>query len=205
MAISFPLTFPSVTPSSITFRARSTVGQSVSPFTHERQTYVLQGEWWEADIQFPSMQRADAEDVVGFLLALNGVEGTFTMGDPVNTTARGTWAGTPVIAVAGAAKGVKSIPMSGFSVGATVKRGDWFQIGMGSSARLYKITQDGVADAGGLLTLEIWPRLRAALVSTNTLDITSPIGLFSLASNDRSWDLGLAQIYGLSFSAVESL
>lgn len=205
MTISFPLAMPSKAGSRITFRARSTVGESRSPFTHERQTYVHQGEWWEAEIEVPPMVRANAEDWIGFLLALNGVEGTFLMGDRVNTAVRGTWAGSPLVAAAGAALGVKSIPMDGFSVGATVKRGDWFQIGTGTSSRLYKVTQDATADGSGLLTLEIWPRLRAALVDNATLDITSPVGVWCLASNDREWSIEVAGIYGLNLKCVESL
>jgi hypothetical protein len=39
----------------------------------------------------------------------------------------------------------------------------------------------------------------AAVVSSNAT------GTFRLASNARAWDLGLAQVYGIRFSAVEAL
>lgn len=205
MALTFPLTLPTTAPRHITFRARSTVGRSLSPFSRERQIYVHQGEWWEADVQYDFLTRATADDLLGFLVALNGMEGTFTFGDPVNTTVRGTWAGTPVVAAAGAALGIKTVPMSGFTAGATVKRGDWIQTGSGSATHLHKVTADATADGSGLLTLEIWPRLRVALVSTNAFTIASPVGLWTLASNDREWSLEVALQFGITFSCVEAL
>lgn len=205
MALSYPLAFPSSQePSQITIRARSVVGVSESPFTFEQQTQAMGGERLEADVVLPPLSRADAEDWIGWLLALNGQEGTFLMGDMVNTTARGTWAGSPLVNGAHSAR-AKSIAMDGFTAGATVKRGDWFQIGTGSSSRLYKVVQDATASGGGTLTLEIWPGLRAALSDNASLDITSPVGCWRLASNVREYSIGLARMYGLRFSAVEAL
>ena len=205
MALSFPLAWPSVaTARRVTIRARSTVGVSASPFTAEQQVYVNQGEVWALDVQLPPMKRAAAEDWIGFLVALNGMEGTFTAGQPGYTAPRGDWLGSPKVHGAHAA-GVKSIAMDGFTAFATVKRGDWFQTGSGSSAHLHKIVQDGTADSGGELTLEVWPRTRAALADDATFTTTSPVGLWRLASNDREWDIDLAMIYGISFSAIEAL
>lgn len=205
MALSFPLALPtSQEPREITIRARSVVGLSESPFTLEQQVQAMAGERWEADIVLPPMTRADAEDWIGWLTALNGQEGTFLMGDMVNTSVRGTWAGSPLVNGAHAAR-VKSIAMDGFTAGATVKRGDWAQIGTGSSSRLYKVVQDATANGSGVLTLEIWPGLRASLADNASLDITSPVGVWRLASNVREWTIGLARMYGLRFSAVEAL
>ena len=139
------------------------------------------------------------------ILALNGREGTFTMGDPVNVAPRGTWAGSPKV-VGPLAVGVKSIPMDGFSASATVKAGDWFQTGSGASTHLHKIVQDATADGSGLATLEIWPRTRAALVDNATFTTASPKGLWRLVDNGRNWSIGLAQLYsGLRLSCIEAL
>ena len=205
MALSYPLALPSSQEArEITIRARSVVGVSESPFTFEQQVQAMAGERWEADIALPPMTRADAEDWIGWLMGLNGQEGTFLMGEPVNTSPRGTWAGTPLVNGSHAAR-AKSIAMDGFTAGATVKRGDWFQIGTGSSSRLYKVVQDATASGGGTLTLEIWPGLRATLADNATLDTSSPVGLWRLASNVREYSISLARIYGLRFSCVEAL
>jgi hypothetical protein len=205
MALSYPLTFPTVQmPVSTKFRASSAVGVSVSPFTKEQQIYAHQGDALAVDIQMPPMERDDAETVVGFLLALNGMEGTYLLGDPANTGPRGTWAGSPKVFGAHAA-GVKSVAMDGFSAGATVKAGDWFQTGSGSSTHLHKLVQDATADGSGLLTLEIRPPLRAALADNATFVTSGPKGLWRLASNDIEWSIEGAQLYGVQFSAIEAL
>jgi hypothetical protein len=124
--------------------------------------------------------------------------------DPLNTTPRGTWAGSPKV-VGPLAVGVKSIPMDGFSASATVKAGDWFQYSSGSGTNLHKIVQDGTADGSGLLTMEIWPRARIALADNATFTTASPVGLWRLASNMRGYELGKGGIYSIGFSCVEVL
>lgn len=206
MAISYPLSFPSTkSPAGIAFRARSAVGLSMSPFSFSQQAYAHQGDMWEADVAAPPMKRADAEVWVAFLLALNGREGTFTMGDPVNTSPRGVGTGTPL--VNGGSQTGKTLVTDGWTVSQTgiMKAGDWFQLGSGSSTRLHKVVQDANSDGAGNATLEIWPRLRSAPADNAPLTVSSPKGLWRLAENVREWSLERAQIYGIRFSAIEAL
>lgn len=200
MSISYPLALPTVkTARRVTFRGRSAVAMSASPFTFTQQVYAHQGEMLAADVAMPPMSRADAEQMVAFLLALNGHEGTLTMGPPGYTTPRGTWSsGTPL--VNGGSQTGRTLVIDGIS-GLTAKAGDWFQLGSGSSTHLHKVVQD----LSGNGSLEIWPRLRASPADNDALTVTSPKGLWRLASNDRSWDIELAMIYGISFSCIEAL
>lgn len=205
MAITYPLSLPATNKERrVAIRARSSVGASESPFTFEQQTFVHQGESWAAAVELPPMGRADAEAWIAFFLALNGRQGTFLMGDPLGTTPRGTWAGAPKVLGAHAV-GVKSIAMDGFSVGATVKAGDWFQTGSGGASHLHKVVQDATADGSGLLTLEIWPRTRVSLADNDTFTINSAKGLWRLADNVSEYSLEQAQLYGLQFACVEAL
>lgn len=204
MTISFPLSLPSVGGiRQITFRPLSMVGLSESPFTFEQQAYVHQGERWAADVVLSGMNRANAEEWIGFLLALNGREGYFLLGDPAGTAARGTWAGGSPL-VNGAGQTGKTLAVDGLSAGATTKAGDWLQLGSGSSARLHKISQGGTANGSGQLTLDIWPRLRASPADNDAVTIASPQGVFRLASNERAWTIEDLR-YGMSFSCVEKL
>jgi hypothetical protein len=203
VAITYPLTLPTTRAQRIEFRAHSAVGFQPAPLTLEQTIYVWQGDTWEADVIIPPMVRAEAEGVVGFLLALNGMEGTFLMGDPLNTSPRGTWAGSPLVAGSHAA-GVKTVALDGFSAAATGKVGDWIQFGSGSTSRLHKVVQDFTADGGGLASVEIWPRLRTSLADNAPIVTASPKGLWRLASNARGWSLDIGQIYGLRFSAIEA-
>jgi hypothetical protein len=204
MTISYPVTLPTTrVPRSIRFIGRAVVGLSVSPFTQEQQAYEHQGQCWYWNVSFGEMNRADAEALVGFLLSLNGRLGTFTMGDPMGATPRGTWAGAPKVLGSHAA-GVNSIAMDGFTAAATVKAGDYIQRGSGASTHLHKVTVDATANGSGLLTLDIWPRLRAALIDNDTFTTSNTVGLFRLTSNDMAWDINDVR-YGLSFDCMEAL
>lgn len=206
MTISFPLALPSVQGfMRMTIRARSTAGVSVSPFTGEQQVYVHQGEVWEADFELPPMVRADAEEWIGgFLLALNGREGTFLAGDPLGTLARGTWAGQSPL-VNGASQTGKTLAVDTLTAASTAKPGDWLQLGSAGTTRLHKVTALGTANGSGQVTLDIWPRLRSSPADNAAVTIASAKGIWRLASNTREWSLERAQKYGLAFSAVEAL
>jgi hypothetical protein len=205
MSLSFPLSLPSARGiAEVTIRRKSIVGESDSPFSGEQQVYVHPGAWWEAEVQLPPMKRADASDWIAFLTSLNGMEGTFLMGpDPVATTPRGTWAGTPLVNAAHAV-GVTSIAMDGFSVGATGKNYDWIQYGSGSTRTLHIVVKDFVANGSGQATVEIWPRLKVALADNAPIVTSSPKGIWRLSSNEQQWTLKAAQMYGMTFACREA-
>jgi len=206
MALNYPLTLPaSPTFSRMVFHANSAVGLSASPFTFAQQVYENQGEMWEADVELPPMQRADAEAWIGFLLGLNGRRGTFFMGDPVGTSPRGTWGGGSPVVNGNQSAGVKTVSIRGVD-GLTWKAGDWFQLGSGSATRLHRIVQDGSQVGSPQVgDLEIWPRTRAALSDGQALTLSSAKGIWRLSDNKRSWSMEIAQVYGIAFSAMEAL
>lgn len=206
MTISFPLSLPSPGPREVRWGTRSQVGMSVSPFTFSQQTYVHQGDMWLCDVSLPPMVRADAEEWLAFFLSLNGREGYFLMGDPIFTTARGTWSGdSPQVSGAHSA-GTKVLAVKNLSNAATVKKGDWLQLGSAATSRLHKSMTDQTANAAGFVTLDVWPRLRQSAASNDAITISSPKGMFRLASNDQDWSDVLGQhIEGISFSAIEYL
>ncbi len=205
MSLSYPLALPTATGfAEITIRARSVVGLGESPFNFAQQAQALGGERWEADVTLPAMKRAAAEDWIGWLIALNGQEGTFLMGDPVNTSPRGSWAGTPLTSGVHGAR-VKTLVIDGATPGATFLRGDWFGVGSGSSSHLHRLVQNSTANGLGVATLDIWPGLRESLADNTALTIASPKGLFRLNSNVREYTVGLAQFHRIRFSCIEAL
>lgn len=206
MALSYPLSLPATGIfAEMDIHANSAVGMSRSPFTAEEQVYAHPGEWLEADIVLPPMARTDAAAWITFLTALNGREGTFLMGDPMGTSPQGNWGGSPKVFGAHAVQ-VKTIAMDGFTASTgTVTGGDWIQRGSGTTTHLHMVTKSATADGSGLLTLEIWPRLRVALADNDTFVTADTVGIWRLASNRRSWSLREASSYGLRFSAEEAL
>jgi hypothetical protein len=205
MAFTFPLSLPSVGGiRSITLRVNSNDGLSQSPFTFEQEIQAGQGELLLADVELIPMRRAAAEEWVAFLMALRGRYGTLLMGDPVNTSPRGTWAGTPLINGSHAI-GARTLAIDGFTAGATGKAGDWMQFGSGATSQLRKVLQDFTANGSGQANVEIGPKLNAALSDDAPIVTSSPKGVWRLTSNERQWSIQVAQIYGLSFSCMEAL
>lgn len=204
MAISYPLSLPSRTPRRIQFKMNSIVGLSASPFTGSQQVYAHAGQFWSAEVELPPMQRADAEDWIAFLISLNGREGTFLMGDPVNTSTRGLGTGTPL--VKGASQTGNSLNTDGWTTSQSdiLKAGDWIQLGSGSTSTLHKLRQDADSDSGGNATLEIWPGIRTAPADNAAITVANCNGLWRLAENVQGYDLDLAAIYGISFSCIEA-
>ncbi len=206
MTISYPLAFPTHTKrKTIMIRAKNTVGLSVNPYNLSQQTYRWPGEGWEADIVIPPMSRADAETWIAWLLSLRGHHGTFTMGFPLLGTARGEAGGTPI--VNGADQTGDTLTISGATISQTgwLKAGDCIQIGTGSSARIKKVLADVDADGAGEATIDVWPRIRTAPEDTSAVVVSNPVGVWRLSSNETAWSVDNAEIYGLSFGAIEAI
>ena len=205
MAITYPVTFPAVGIRSMNIRARTIVGVSASPFTGQQQVYKHQGEWWEAEVTLPPMKRATAEQVAAFLIKMKGQYGTFLLGDPANTSPRGVGTGTPL--VNGANQTGSSLVTDGWTADTTgiLKAGDWIQLGSGSTTTLHKVLDDVDSDGSGNATLELFPRIRTAASDDAAITVSSPKGIWRLASNTMEWSIDEASVYGVTFACVEAL
>ena len=196
MAITYPISMPTGSAiRSVTFTAQNAVAYSRSPFTFSGQAHAYAGEMWTADIALKPMAEGDAEAWSAFLTSLRGKFGTFYLGNPFRNSLRSADAPTSVT-ISGAA-GTRSVTVA---MTGKLLAGDYFQLGSGTSARLYKVLQDQT-DGG---TLEIWPSLRAT-ASSATAAITSPVGAFRLTSNETSWSVNNLAHYGISFGAIEAI
>ena len=206
MAITYPLSFPSVTGVlNLSFRAIRSDVRTMSPTTFVQQIIKNQGQRWDADITLPPMKRDNAEEFLGFLLQLDGRTGTFLLSPPGSGTARGVADGTPVIN--GASQTGSELAIDGLSVSTTnyLKIGDWFQLGSGSTARLHKVVKDVNSDGAGAATLDIWPNLRESPVDGSTVVLSNPAGLFRLEAPVVDWSFRDAALYGIAFGIMEAI
>ena len=206
VAIVYPLTLPTnkkVGP--ITFRSKSVVAESKSPFTGATQVVKHQGQWWEFEASLPPMLRADAEEWISFFLRLNGKQGTFLLGDPNGETARGTATGSPV--VNGSSQTGDELITDGWtgSITGIMKAGDYFSLGSGTSTRLHKVIEDANSDSGGNATLRIWPDVRSSPTDDAPLDVTAPKGHFRLISNEMPFQIRAPNLYSITFAGVEAI
>lgn len=206
MAITYPVSFPaSIGFANLNIRARTVVGVSASPFTGQQQIYKHQGQWWEAEVSLPPMKRADAEQVIAFLLKMNGQYGTFLLGDKANTSTRGVGTGTPL--VNGASQTGDELITDGWTISTTgiLKAGDWIQLGSGSSTRLYKVLDDVNSDGSGNATINIFPNLRSSPDDDAALTVSNTQGLWRLVSNETEYSIDNMSIYGMTFACAEAL
>jgi hypothetical protein len=206
MAIIYPLNLPTHTGlKSVNLRAVTQTAMSMSPFTYKQQIHNHSGQRWEIEVTLPPMQRADAEQWLAWLLSLNGMEGTFLMGDPLGATARGSLGGTPV--VNGANQTGQSLTIDGCTPSVTgwLKAGDYIQLGSDSTSTLHKVLVDVNTDTGGAADIDIFPAMRTAPEDGSTVTVSNCVGRFRLNSGQQDWSIDTASIYGITFGGLEAI
>jgi hypothetical protein len=206
MTISYPLNLPSHTGiRNIELRATNAVIYEMSPFTFAGQAQASTGQMWQADVTLPPMKRSDAEQWIAWLVSLRGRFGTFTMGDPLGCAPRGVATGTP--RVNGASQTGEDLNIDGCTADVTgwLKAGDYIQLGSGATATLHKVLADADTNGSGETTLSLWPHIRTAPLNNATVTVNNTVGHFRLTSNETSWSVNEAAIYGITFSAMEAI
>ena len=207
--VAFPISPPAaLLASEVRFTPKTIVATSRSPFTGGEQVYVHQGQWWEMEITVVPGPRQTFEDIIAFVLLLNGQEGTFNFSPPGGGTPAGNAGGTPRVATASQSGQVLISTGWTASQANILKAGDWLSMVSGTNpqARLYKNLIDVGTNSGGVASLTLFPRLRIpAPASGATITTTSAQGIWRLASNEMPWDITNAVRYGMTLACVEAL
>lgn len=176
------ITFPTLAraaPQSVDIGLKSNTQVFVSPFSGDTQTLELPGARWTLSFLFNSLQRADAGELEAFMAQLRGQANRARVPVWGRLAPRGTWVGSPK--VNGASQTGASLICNGFTAGATVKRGDFFNIG--SAGELKRVTADGTADGSGNLTISFEPPLRASPSDTTSLVSSSCVVPYMIAQD----------------------
>ena len=191
MAISYPLTPPAaLVASKLMITGVSSTRRNISPYTLQSQQYNWTGQGWLGSVECPPMVRADAEAVIGFLLAAQ--RGTFYFQDYANPNPRGAVTGT--LLVSSATANDTTLGFSGATGSFAV--GDWIQI----STSLYKVIQVNSSSS-----VDLFPLLRASYAVSTPITKVNAKGVFRLQEPSTQWSIELANIYGMSFSVVEDI
>jgi len=191
MAITYPLTPPSpFNLSRLSFTGVSATSRNTSPFTLHTQQYNWPGQAWLGSVDCPPMKRADAEQVVAFLLAAQ--RGTFYFQDYANPLNRGGVTGTLTVTTA-TANGT-TLTFGGATGSFAV--GDWLQI----ATSLYKVVQVNSSSS-----VDLFPALRKSYAGGTAITYTNAKGVFRLASPSTEWSIGEASIYGVGFAIIEDV
>lgn len=207
-AITFPLTLPNNEDfATVQIVQRDIVGRTRSPWTGRSQKQRHPGQWWEARFRLVQQPRMTAGDWLGWLASLNGIEGTFLAGDPMQGVPRGSAAtapGTPSVSFASQSGEVLVIRGAPASVNNYLLRGDYIQIGSGSTTRLHMLKTNLSTIANGVASLVLWPTLRYSPASGSIIQVQSCQGIWSLTDNRRGWEES-NPLFGIEFSAVEDI
>ncbi len=187
MTITYPLTFPSLGVASVRITQNAVVSVSRSPFTGQEQVQEHPGQWFECEISLPPMYRDDYAEWDSFFLQLNGRAGTFLACDSSYRKPRGTVAGTVLVNGSHSARS-KTLAVKGMTVGTTLLKSDYIQLGTGSTARLHKVINNATADGSGNATLDIWPALTTTYSDGATVAYNSPVGVFKLTTNQMAYE-----------------
>ncbi|WP_208513537.1 hypothetical protein [Variovorax paradoxus] len=116
-------------------------------------------------------------------------------------TARGTW--TAMAALAGASS--LSIQMGAAQAGKTLLQGDWIGVNQGSVQRqLLHVQADAVADAAGLIVVQIEPVLRVAVAAGSAVVWDRPTCLMRRTDTKSNWSSESRAQGGFSFDLMES-
>ena len=208
MAINYPLALPTHTGiAQIDFRTTNAVAYSRSPFTFAGQAHEYAGKMWQADVTLPPMKRSDAEQWVAWLVSLKGQLGTFYLGDPLALIPMGSARNADTIQVNGEATSGNTINIDSAPINRTdyLKAGDFMQIGSGTSRQLFKVLTNTDTDGTGSATVDVWPNVRVSIANNAPVTVEAAQGVFRLSTNEQSWSVNNAAIYGISFSAMEAL
>jgi hypothetical protein len=203
----YPLTFPSIPPAASTFMLTTATSSSISPFTFRQQVYKHPGERWQGAISWPPLSRAQSGAIRAFLTELQGQYGTFLYGDPDYLAKGPLGVASGSGQVAGAGQTGNTLNVDNLSVGVTglLLKGDYFQIGTGTDARLYQLVADVNSDSGGAATFSFFPALRSTPADNAAIVINGAKGLFRSSSNIAEWQANEGNIHTISFSFVEAI
>jgi hypothetical protein len=207
VTITYPITLP-VRPGfkRTSFRQVNITAESASPFTGQRQIFKHPGEYWEASLQLPPMRGVNAAAWEAALVSLQGMTGTFLLGDPDRPLPRGTALGTPVADSAASPVVNTARSRQLFTRGWTSSQAgvllaaDYIQVGTGEAARLHKNLTDAAADSSGYAVFDVWPALYTDIPDGATITVINAKGVFRL-TGDTDWSSDEAKTYGFSFAA----
>lgn len=209
MTITYPITAPTTRKlTGITIRDMTASAASRSPFTLSSQTQIFDGQAWSLDVNLPLMRRNEGGAAwAAFILRLNGSEGTFLMGDPVGAVGRGALTGAPL--VRGAGQSGQTIVIDGVPPNTTnwIREDDYLQFGTGATARLHKAILDANSDGAGIVTVDIWPRLRESPADNSAVVVTNCVGRWRRPPGEQSpgWSIEAPDYYAIQFTAIEDL
>ena len=203
MAITYPLTFPNIpihtSSFSITVNQISFLSETSGAGTHIARDGKT--DRWEGFFTTPHLSRAQHDEMVGWVLSLNGRVGTFNVFDPDRkepSTKAGSFPGNGLMN--GAGQTGTSLVSDGWPTSSLIlKAGDLFQV----ETQLYEVTSDATTDASGNVTINFEPEIRVSPANNAAITTTTPIMLARLKAPDFIWNTDVTKLGPLTIQFEE--
>jgi len=185
---------------------------SQSDATGAQQARLLAPPRWTLRLVQPdNLTLADASAWQVLTMQLRGRVNVLAAWDVARPAPLGTLRGTLSLA-ASAAAGATSTTVTGGSgqAGATVRPGDWFQIGTGlGTSQLVMCTTAATADGSGVVALAFEPPLRTAHAIATAVAWDKPLAYYRQQTDAATWSLGRGGrsgplVTGLSLDLMET-
>jgi hypothetical protein len=196
-----------LTPAEIEFGLKSNTQVSVSDLSGYVQTVELPGARWSMSLRTSPLVRSGESSVMeAFIAKLRGQAVRAVMPVFSRATPLGGWAGSPKVNNDASSPTLSqtgtTLHCRDFTAFTTVKAGDYFNLG--SAGQLLMVTEDGTADAGGLLQLSVQPAIRSAPAHLTALDFTSPVvPLMILTDPHPRWRITPGDINEFALDFIE--
>lgn len=194
-----PSTFPTINGKTLIEKMSITLKTStitmVSPFTYQQQTQDFGGRTWESEVTIRQLTHTEAMQFDAFLTGLNGVTGTFYLGNPLMTHNSST-----NVTINGAqSAGDATVNVTSANAGTAVPVGHHIEIGGHLHMTLTEIPKNANT------TITITPPLREDVADNAAVTVNAPVGTWRLADPEIKYDITTSGNYNFSFACVEAI
>lgn len=177
------LTLPAIPAATIDWQFVTKSEAFASPFVGNEQIAAFPAAArWMAVLTWPLLSRPEAALLEAFLVACNGREGRFLLGNQARRTPRGSAPGTPVVDGNGNYGGLLATRGWTANRSGILLPGDYVSV----QNELKMVLATASSDADGKATLSIAPHLRKVPVDGMALTTTAGVGVFRLIDDSQA-------------------
>jgi hypothetical protein len=193
-----PSSFPTIDGKTLiekmAIRLKTSTVTSVSPYTYQQQTQDFGGRMWEAEVTIRQLTHTEAMQFDAFLTALDGVTGTFYLGNPLMTHS----ASTSVTINGAQSAGDTTVAVTSANTGAAVPVGHHIEIGGHLHMTLTEIPKNANT------TITITPPLREDVADDDAVTVNAPQGTWRLSDPETQYEISTAGKYSFTLSCTEA-
>lgn len=174
-------TFPtSPLPSSVTLRSTAPTRVSQS-HSMKRNVRSRAAQRFSARIEWRNVTRANIAEIIAFVEVQRGQLGNFLMALAGYTAPLGSWAGSPVVDIAGQTGYTLNLRGLTFSQAGIAKAGDLIRVG--TDLKVYRVAADANSNGAGKATITLTQALMASPVDGAAITSTNVQFTFACASD----------------------